>query len=239
MIVFCALFIFSMVGSSFSTVLQGGTVVYDENKIQDYAQAQYDALFASSGAYEDCLLITFLVEDEEYYDYHYVAWSGYHIHDDVRDIFGNEQTVFGQTIDANVSVASYKHSLDKNLADVVDDLSAYIAALGVQTYECTDDRGAVRSRLINKTGIAMSETLVNEALASFTEETGVPVVLLVEDRDVVFGRQLPIGAIFTVLVVIVIIVALVVSLVRKYNQKQQSGNDNEPNDFGTMRDQYW
>lgn len=222
LVVFCLIFVFGIVSSSFSAISQGGTVQYDENALQDHAAAQYDAAFAASGAYEDGLLITFLVEEDDYYDYQYMAWTGYHIRSDVRELFGNNTTALGQTIASHINAASYKHSLDNNLADAVDDLRGQIAAMGGDMYTCEEDRTALPSRLLNRTNIAMSEETVNASLRRFTEETGIPLVLVVENSNAVLPTQYPVGAVVSLVLFIVVAVLVVVLLVRRYNRRQET-----------------
>lgn len=220
LVVFCLIFVFGIVSSSFSAISQGGTVQYDENTMQDYASAQYDAAFATSGAYEDGLLITFLVEEGDYYNYQYIAWTGHHIRENVRDMFGGDYTALGQTIAAHINGASYKYSLDINLSDMVDDLRQQITVMGSDHYTCQEDRSALSSHLVNRTNISMSEETVCAALQRFTEETGIPLVLVVENSDAVLPVQYPVGAAIALVLFIAVAVLVVVLLVRRYNRRQ-------------------
>ena len=117
LIIFASAFLFS---PRVSNVTVTPNVAYDENVFQDYADSQYRKEFSGTSGYEDNILLVFLTEDEEYYDYYYIAWVGDHIVTDVNYLFGNEQTELGEAIGNHVNASSYKYSLDSNLAQVVE-----------------------------------------------------------------------------------------------------------------------
>ena len=54
--------IMSLFGSALGTLVSGGEVIYDENTYQDYANEMYYAEFGSSDAFEDNILLVFLVD---------------------------------------------------------------------------------------------------------------------------------------------------------------------------------
>jgi uncharacterized membrane protein len=66
--------IFGVFGSFFR-VAKGGNVTYNEPELQSFANQQYAKEFSSSTAYEDNLLIVFLVNDERD-GYYTIAWIG-------------------------------------------------------------------------------------------------------------------------------------------------------------------
>lgn len=169
-----------------SNEAQYSEVEYDEEKFQDYADAQYAAEFGDSTAYEDNLLIVFLT-DEDYYSFSYIAWVGDHIATDINYMFGNEETELGQAMEASINTTSYKYSLDSNLAQVMETMEQKITAQGLDSsFKCEEEHVQVESHLTNKTSISMTEDTVNDALKNFTESTGIPVVIVVEDMDEVF-----------------------------------------------------
>ena len=168
----------------------GLSVQYDENVFQDYANTQYEAAFGQSSAYEDNILLVFLTEDEEYYDYCYIAWVGDHIETDINYLFGSDETELGQAISDSVNAASYKYSLDSDLARVVQTMQKHVASLGLPgSFQCDENRSRSRSYLINDSTLDLTEDTVNTALQSFTDATGIPMVIVVEDMADVFGRS--------------------------------------------------
>ena len=224
LVVFAGILLFSTLGTAFSDVASGGSVKYDENTFQDYADAQYRAEFGSSTAYEDNLLLVVLV-DEDYYDYHYIAWVGDNIHSDINKLFGNEQTEFGRAMAANVNVNSYKYSLDSNLAQMVEQMTETIEGKNLQdSYKCTENHIQVSSHVTNKTDLDITADTVNMALEEFTETPGIPIVLVVDDAQDVFGKTIDGSSIFIVLIAIVMIgvaIYVVVQAVRKKREENE------------------
>ncbi len=244
LILVAALMIFSVVGSfgsAVSTVASGGNLTYDENVFQDYADAQYAAEFGTSTAYEDHLLLVFLVEDEEYWDYAYIAWVGDHIDTSINDMFGNDQTAYGRAITSSINAQSYKYSLDSNLARVVEAMEDQITAKNLpSSYKSSCDHEnhtQVASHLTNKTELPLTEQTVNDALTSFTEATGISVVLVVDDIDDVFERKIPASDIFTLIIATGIIVVAIVIIVRTL-KKKKSGGDGGNNGGNANNDRY-
>lgn len=160
---------------------------YDEEKFQDYANEQYQAEFGASDAYEDNLLITVLVDEKEYYSYYYIAWVGDHVDTQINHMLGNNDTELGQAMEACISETSYKYSLDSGLAQVMETMTEKIRALNLESsFTCSENHAQVKSHLTNHSDVEMTEDTVNRALEAFTEATGIPVVIVVEDMNKVF-----------------------------------------------------
>ena len=162
---------------------------YNETKFQDYANNQYAAAFGGSDAYEDNMLITVLVADD-YYTVYSIAWVGDHINYQINEMMGNNDTALGQAMNNSISATNYKYSLDADLARVMQTMTGHAKALGLDnSYTCMEENRQIESYLINYSHLEMTEATVNEALAAFTEATGIPVVIVVEDMDEVFAQQ--------------------------------------------------
>lgn len=230
-VVMIILFVLVLLVSLFSSVFgnarmssQGGSVSYDEEKFQDYADSQYAAEFSGSTAYEDNLLIVFLV-DEDNYSYHYIAWVGDHVATDINYMMGNEQTELGRAMSACINASSYKYSLDSNLAQVMETMTEEIQALGLESgFKCTEDHTQVQSHLTNHSALELNETTVNDALTAFTGATGIPAVIVVEDAQDVFGGTSSGNSALTVVVLAIVIVAAVVlvgNLIRRRREEEQ------------------
>ncbi len=228
-IIFAAVFLFSSISTSVSVLSQGGVYMYDEETFQDYADAQYAAEFGNADAYEDYLLLVFLVE-EEYYDYAYIAWVGDHIESDVNQMFGNDQTEFGRAIEASVNQNSYKYSLDSNLAQVMSTMSKRIQALGLESsYHCDEDHSDIKSHLTNKTSMQLTESTVNTALEEFTEATGIPVVIVVDDIEDVFEKGIPSDVYISIAISVIFIFIAVMLIVSAVKNKKRNANNNKNN----------
>ena len=189
-IIFVVVVLFLCVGSFFGNV-DINLDRYDEEKFQDFANSQYKAEFGKSSAYEDNLLITVLTQDD-YVSYYYIAWVGDHIDYDINGLLGNDYTTLGQLMKNNISETSYKYSLDTDLARVMQDLTVAVQSLGLESsFTCSENHVQIKSHLTNRSAVELTESTVNEALTDFTDATGIPVVIVVEDMDDVFGSASP------------------------------------------------
>jgi uncharacterized protein YpuA (DUF1002 family) len=148
-------------------------------------------------------------------------------------MFGSNDSKLGYAIENNVNEASYKYSLDTDLAAVIYDMKDEVAALGLASSfksSCSDDEHRqVTSRLSNQTDLPLTESEVNEALNAFTAETGIPVVIVVEDAEDAFGRTQDSVDVTTVLIAIGLAVLAIVIVVFSL-RKRQGGAYNEEDD---------
>lgn len=209
-----------LIFSVFSGAFQGTIVSYDEDALQDYADEQYTEAFGSSSAYEDNILLVFLT-DEEYYDYSYIAWVGDHLVTDINFMFDSQSSEFSQAVSSSLNVDSYKYSLDSNLAAVVETMEQKITETEFESsFKCNEKHNQVDSYLKNDTDIKMTDDTVNSALTSFTESTGIPMVIVVEDMSDVFGRHTP-ASDAVALVIVLAAVALVIYLIGRAIKKRR------------------
>ena len=140
-------------------------------------------------------------------------------------MFVNEQTTLGRSIAASVNSNSYKYSLDSNLAQVVEQMKKNIADKDVDSFTCKENHTQVESHLTNKTEIDLTVDTVNTALQSFTDETGIPLVVVVEDAEAVFGKTIPTSTIITVVIAAALIVLAVYLIVRSVRRRRQTGGN--------------
>lgn len=234
LIVLILLFLF--IGANMFSTGPLGTGGYSEEVFQDYADAQYAKAFGSSSAYEDNLLISVLV-DEDHYSYYYIAWVGDHIATDINHMLGGDGTILGQAMESCINQASYKYSLDSNLAQVMEILTEEVEALGLETsFSCSEDHIQVESLLKNDSDLDMTEDTVNSALAAFTQKTGIPVVMVVEDMTDVFNRDMPVSVIALLVVLGLGAVFAIVMVVRAILRRR--GGNEQQHPYHSFDDQY-
>ena len=237
-IILVIVFAIAFVGSSFSAVFNGGTIRYDEATFQRYADSRYAEEFGQSSAYEDNLLIVFLV-DEESENYYTIAWIGDNVRSEVSDMFGNEYTEFGRVV--NSSVADYyEFSLTSNLASVMEKMAARINALGLKSSFRSEESHAdsPESHLSNYTALNISEQTVNGALEDFTDITDIPTVIVVDYMESVFGKSISSVDITMVLVFVTIVGVTVHMIVRsvrgaKKDKERMNRDNGGENDKGS------
>ena len=179
---------------------------------------------------------------EDYYDYAYIAWVGDHIAMDLNHMLGAEGTELGYAMDECINASSYKYSLDTDLAFVVEKLTAAAKELELDSsFTCTEDHIQVSSHLTNRTNLDMNEDAVNSALAAFTEATGIPAVIVVEDMTDVFGTTTTVGGEFPVgrvVVIAVVVVIIILILSRRRRPKDDFGAPEKDSRYRQFDDQY-
>ena len=227
MIAVAAMLLFFTVGSSFSSVLNGGVSKYDEIKFQEYADAQYADAFGDTDDYEDNLLIVFLVEDEKYYDYSFIAWVGDDISPKIGNMFGDETTKFGRAIQSSaINSDTYKFALSSGIASVINTMEDHISDLGLDSsFVCGNSKHEFDSHLVNNTSINITESTVNRSLESFTDSTGIPVVVIVEDIEEVFPKSIDTFDIIIVIVSIALIILAIFLIVKAIKASKEKKND--------------
>lgn len=218
-IILLALVVLILVGSLSGTLngLFGAgstdTVQYEESVFQSYANTQYAAEFSGTSAYENNLLICFLVNDacDGYYT---IAFVGDNLRSEISELFGNEQTVFGRAVISSVS-SYYGYSLGSNLATVMDTMTASVQALGLDSSFRTGSSvsSSVTPHLTNHTKQYFSTEAVSSSLQNFTDQTGIPAVIVVDRMEDVFpskshNRSSTLIGIGAVLVAVVLIALL-------------------------------
>ena len=235
-------FAFLLIISSFGSLMQGGTVNYNEEAFQDYANEEYIAAFGDSTAYEDNILVVLLVEDEDYYDYNFIAWVGDHVNRDINYMFGAEHTELGRAIrNSAIHSDNYKYALGQGLSAVVDTMTNHVSALELESsFTCGENHNQVESRLINRTSIAISDATVNKSIENFTEKTGISLVVVVANQEDVFGRAMTSGDILFSIIGIGLIVLAVVLIVKavkdKNKQKNRDDSTYDPNNNNNNND---
>lgn len=203
---------------------------YDEEKFQDYANSRYFQYFGAEEDTEDQLLIVFLTY-EDYYEYHYIAWVGDHVESRIVGLLGNNETDLGSLMNANIA-ENYKYSLGKNLSQVFEDLTDEVKTLGLDSSfrgECSGDHTDAEGRFVNNTSLSVSSATIETALDEFAEQTGISVVLLVEDNTVVFGTNHT-PMIIAVIVLLIALVLVIVFFTRRRRKRKSNDPENNYND---------
>ena len=212
-IIMLIIFIYILLGNIGGMFGMGG-VSYNEEKLQKYADEQYAAEFSKGETYEDNLLIVFLTNKKSD-GYYCIAWVGDNIDSRISNMFGDEYTEFGATVNSSVNDSYYAYSLDKNLASVMDTMGDKIVSLGLGSSFYTEhEHYASSSHLTNKTDLSLSEETVNRSLEEFTKKTGIPAVIVVDSMEEVLGG-VTLSAIIAGLLSIALIVVIIVLIVRK------------------------
>jgi hypothetical protein len=187
-IIFTALFLL-MPNNAVIDFSDGVTIqedMYDEATMQGYANEKYMKYFGNTSASEDNILLVMLT-NEACDGYYTIAWIGDNVADDINMMFG-EYTEYGDALYNNVD-EYFGYSLDGDLASVVKDMTQHIEALGLSSsFNWESDRSNLtESEFINMTTMDLTPEIVNSALKEFTDKTGIPMVIVVDSAEKVFG----------------------------------------------------
>lgn len=219
--------------TTLSVVSNGGLVNYNYDRLEEYALEQYAEEFGSTTAYEDNILIV-VVTAENNYDFDWYGCVGWHVDGEISNMFGGNQTTLGGAMLSNVNQQSYKNSLTRDLSNVMITMKNAVANKRLESsFTCNEIRSEYDSHITNKTDLHIDASVVNDALASFTEETDIPVVIVVDEAEDVFGKYMPAQTIIT-LVIIVVLVGLAIFLIirgRRNKKNNQNNNQNGQNNY--------
>ena len=231
--------IFLMVGvlimnltTTLSVVANGGLVNYNYDRLEEYALEQYAEEFSSTSAYEDNILIV-VVTAENNYDFDWYGCVGWHIDGEISNMFGGNQTTLGGAMLSNVNQQSYKNSLTRDLSNVMITMEkAVVNKRLASSFTCHEMRTEYESHITNKTDLYIDTSVVNNALQSFTEETDIPVVIVVEEAEDVFGKYMPAQTIITIVIIVILIGLAIFLIIRgKRNKKNNQNNQNGQNNY--------
>ena len=217
-----------LIGSlAFSSFLLGWKMPtdYDEDTFRTYASEQYSLHFSDSDAYEDNLLIVVLTKPN-HKDFYYIAWLGDHIHPTIKSMLGNNDTPLGRIMNNDINAINYKPSLDSDLVKVVEDLTILVSSTETDTkssFLC-NERNTRIGKFVNHTKLSMDASLVEPALQTFADYTGISITLVVEDASAVlptYRNYMPWVIFLGVGVVSVTIVTVVYNLCDRRKSKKK------------------
>lgn len=220
----------SMLADGFGSILNGGRIVYDEKEFERYANNAYISEFGTSSATEDNILIVFLT-NEEYDGYYTIAWVGDNVQYKINESFGDQTTAFGSAMHSSINSEYYEFSLASNLAMAVSKMTGTVEGMGLTSSFITkkDHGNMTPSHVTNKSELALNEETVNVALREFTEKTEIPIVIVIDTVENVFGKSFSptdIVIIIALLALAVGMIIFIIKTVRKYKaEKNQNGRD--------------
>ena len=163
-------------------------IIYDEGTMQDYANDKYSQYFGSSSAVEDNILLVMLT-NEACDGYYTIAWVGDNVDPSINNMFG-EYTEYGDALYNHID-EYFGYSLDTDLAQVVKEMTKYISGLGLtSSFNWESDRSKLaKSKFVNMTTMELTPEVVESALKEFTDKTGIPMVIVVDSAEKVFGAN--------------------------------------------------
>ena len=115
-----------------------------------------------------------------------------------------------------------------------------VVSLGHESsYNCKEEPVEYTSHLTNKSKLQLNADTVNTSLQSFTEKTGIPIVVVVDEAEEVFGKTIAFADIFTVLIALVLIGVAIYMIVKAVkNSKNRPGGNNHGNNYNGSSNNY-
>ena len=231
-------------GDAMANIRNGGSIVYDEETFQDYANEHYYREFENSTSIEANMMF-FVLTSENYDGFYMIAWVGDDIRYEVNEMFGDEYTEFGTTALSTINTEMYKYSLDTDIAALAIKMADKVAARG---YSSNLNAGktpssGVTSHLVNASNVQLTEQTVNEGLEYFHEKTDIPLVVVVDEAEEVFGITPPTGdyilvAIFAGLIVLAIVLTVKAIKARKERRDGDGGSSDPYGNFNSNQNGY-
>lgn len=221
----CVIFLIVYVQSTISIVLDGGQIVYNEDKFQDYAYGAYHDHFTDKTTKEDNILLAFLTTEDNNH-YFCITMVGDNVKTDIANMFGNASTDFGRAVKDSIGV-NYKYSLDTDIAAVVEIMENKVGYLNTSSplINPHDMSSASPSILINRSNLDLNDESVNVALESFAMETGIPIAVVVDTAEEVFGKTMPWGSIVFIIAVFALVGFCIYYIVKKIREKKKMDSD--------------
>lgn len=212
--VICFFIVFALIiGLIFASADNG--IGYDEQRFQEYANEQYYAAFSDTEDYEGNILLVFLVY-EGYDGYDCIPWGGYNIDAQTEELFG---AYFEATVRSAIP-NYYEHALTKSLRQIVDKMTN-----AAPNNAASGTADTSHSMLYNNTSLEIEKTIVNGVLEEFTEKTGYPIAIVVEDGEEIYSEEdgSEDGIIMVVIMIIIIIIIIAIAIIIISSTKKNKG----------------
>lgn len=237
LVLFVAIILFSTFSSAISSLASGGEAYYNEAVFQEYAMQQYQAEFgADSENYENNILIVFLI-NEEYNGYDTICFVGDNITDSVEELFWGQDSDYGKAIYKEIQ-GYYKFSLASDFADIVETMQKSVMVAGVPFKTTPHHDSTIESHVTNHTDLDLSAQSLEKAVEMFTVTTDIPLVIVFDSVEEVFGKTFSQDAIFSIAisaVLLTVAIILVVNTIRNNKKTGKGGhfkNQSERNNSG-------
>ena len=214
-------------GSSISNVAQGGQIVINNRELEAYASREYAVEFNNAKDIEDNILLVFLA-DESRESYYTIAWVGDNIANDINYMFGNEYTEYGYAMKGNIN-SYFENSISKNLASMVDTMTDKIVNLNLKSnfIENNGSPGNYSSHVTNHSNMNVNEETINRALETFTEETSIPIVIVIDEYENVFTRTVQSADVMTILFAIAMVGVAAYLIIKSVKNNDNNGQTEE------------
>ena len=213
--IFATVIFFVYLSPTVQTIREGGKTNYSDQVADFYRTEAYDDEFGDTSAKEDNLLIVYLV-DADGKQFYCMSKLGSNVSDSVVKLFGNAESEFGKIVTGSMDEV-FKNTMASNLTVIIDGMTDKVEALKLSSsFKAESDKSDLaESKLVNKSSLNVSADSVNASLEAFTEETGIPAVIVIDDIEAVFEKRMPVGDIALLVILVIVAVISIASTTKK------------------------
>jgi hypothetical protein len=111
--------------------------------------------------------------------------------------------------------------------------------LSYSFYKNKGSPGSYISHVTNRSNLSVSEETINNALAAFTAETDIPIVIVIDDMDDVFEKRVAGYDVFTIILAVVISGAAIYFIVRAFKDKDEKKDNGNTDEDDKNNSTYW
>lgn len=214
--VICLVLFFVYLSPTVAVIKDGGQINYSDEAFIKYRDEQYEKHFGSSSAKKDNILVIFLTT-ENYNRYYCLAEVGENVNKHISVMYGGGSSTFGKIVLEAVPKENYKFAIDKSLASITNQMATKILNLKLDSHfeKESDHSRLTESQLVNYTSLSISRETVNSALSDFTDSTDIPVVVVVDSAETVFGKVAPVSDIIFLVILLAVAGVCIFVITRK------------------------
>ena len=216
-----AIFIYNLI-PLVGVLSNGGAITCTEEAFNDYVDDTYaEGIKGASAKYSALVIVCFYNEDTGSMDYNIKA--GKNLMNEVSDLFGSGKSFSKLFSDSKtVRTKDYKKTFAQDLGQVMETMVEKVNELELNNVfirkHAADATFADSKLIVNeKTSYDIeNKDQLTAALATFTAETGIPVIVSVDSLEkIAGGRTIPWTDILLVVAILALTAYLVYSLIKK------------------------
>ena len=229
-------------------VLNGGVLHYDQVAMSEYAQAQYDAEFATVPHEDNILIVVFA--DPKDNDYRTCVVMGSHVRSEVKTYLNDPELLHREHENEAFHPVSMEEKILGVVTGLISDCDSHFS--GPNYYGsllfCHEEVENEIYRVTNYTEIPVKSSSVERHLKKLCTD-GLSAAVVIVDADEVLDRTIPLRVVYTLVLmgaIVAVIATVVIFLVRnrkKLGLSNETEEVSEPEetmkDYDKLDDNYW
>ena len=240
------IFVYNLIGT-IGILTRGGELIYTDDAFKPHMENVYNAGVKDAKATDSALAIIFLY-DVDTNTMNYEIKAGSNLMNEVSDLFGSDKA-FGKLLNDNKIVrrTDYSKTFAEDLGKVMIKMADKVNELNLNNVfvrKYAENTSFPDAKLHTEKNVSMelnNTAALESALATFTAETGVPVIVSVGTYEGLFGRTFPWTGILFDVVLLAIAAYLTFGLVKKIRafKRMEADLATQPQDPQPVRSPYY